>query len=48
MLEKKFEELSEKIKDSDKLLRRLERVSKILTQHVQTSIMSFELHSRQK
>lgn len=48
MLEKKFEELGEKIKDSDRLLRKLERVSKILTQHVQTSIMSFGLRNQQE
>lgn len=46
MLEKKFEDVSEKIKDSDRLLRKLERVSKILTQHVQTSIMSFNLQNQ--
>lgn len=40
MIEETIKEASESLKRSDELLRKLEKASKLLTQHVQTSILS--------
>jgi len=41
VIDQKFKELNDRIRNTDKLLRRLEKTSKILTQHVQTSIFTY-------
>lgn len=47
MLEETFEECNEAIRNADKLLRKLEKTSKMLTQHVQTSILAFDFQRNQ-
>ena len=41
MVDAKFDEIQETLKRSDALLRRLEASSKLLTQHVQTSVFAY-------
>lgn len=43
MLEETFKETADLLRTTDKLLRRLEKTSKVLTQHVQTSILTFKM-----
>lgn len=40
MIEETLKEASQTLKNTDILLRKLEKASKLLTQHVQTSILS--------
>lgn len=43
-----FQECNELVKKADKLLRKLEKSSKVLTQHVQTSILTFNIFKDEK
>ena len=46
MLNEKFEEIHKTLRDTNDLLRKLEKTSKFLTQHVQTSIALYNIKKK--